>query len=785
MESDSMSWFELLKMIPLDNFTLGYVITNAKETEKAIKEIENLSKTPKALKELLRSVENKQLDLQNLKDLYGQPPHGDQTLEQMKENVQKIKEAARFLTTDEVKELVNEATEAKRNNNHQRVDEILENIDQNADLSVSTLKRNRDLRDKLDLLRMKGNKSTIIFDNPPKNKSLIKEFAKLINGTVKGDGILVNFKSESEIVALMSIKMNKKRDKVLDSPEVVKRKEQIKIIYNKMQGEERNLGMKLNIGDNNIEIDDLVRQKKIFVASNKKLELIEPFTGASVIKYVRAVDKTKGSVRAFRPTTLPNRRSLPSVLFLEKSSSNSMNLNPYSSLVITNDFSNSATWQKQFFDTLRSNEMLSIKEAEQIIVEEIYQAVIADEERTISNLYVGSLIGENGIQGAKTKTKKAVKKEIRNFINSSRILGNQVEDAKLNLQSEQLQYLGEDFTIQEANNFEKFYKTLSESDPEDFPIEDLQIEYFRNGRALDPEEPQPILEDGVPKRDNEGNIIFEKLNIRTYANHASVSLGGEKINPKDAYNIGMKATSRDAPESAKGKIDDLIKDLEEKIRKAKEKLGKYSKFSAENLPKDDEGEPTMKPLQLQELQEATKRNIARYEMRLKQTKDRKTSGKTLTDFGEQTAKLRDELLTTDDFADYVVSMSRKLKDKGGLEAFVNTIDRSASALDKITPERSLSFLAQMAEHTNNNEIREAFIKIDSNAEIAKAEAQKLNEQMPNILKTMQEELIGAFKNKLQEFVDKPATFPDNQVINAKKQFINENLIRYADGTEEE
>ena len=91
----------------------------------------------------------------------------------------------------------------------------------------------------------------------------------------------------------------------------------------------------------------------------------------------------------------------------------------------------------------------------------------------------------------------------------------------------------------------------------------------------------------------------------------------------------------------------------------------------------------------------------------------------------------------------------------------------------------------MAEHTNNNEIREAFIKIDSNAETAEAEAKKLNEQMPNILKTMQEELIGAFKNKLQEFVDKPATFPDNQVINAKKQLINENLIRYADGTEEE
>ena len=145
-----------------------------------------------------------------------------------------------------------------------------------------------------------------------------------------------------------------------------------------------------------------------------------------------------------------------------------MNLNPYSSLVITNDFSNSATWQKQFFDTLRSNEMLSLKEAEQIIVEEIYQAVIADEERTISNLYVGSLIGENGIQGAKTKTKKAVKKEIRNFINSSRILGNQIEDAKINLQSEQLQYLGEDFTIQEANNFEKILQNSKRKRPRRF-----------------------------------------------------------------------------------------------------------------------------------------------------------------------------------------------------------------------------------------------------------------------------------------------------------------------------
>ena len=86
-----MGWFEYLKMIPVVKEQLGIIITNAAMTEQTVAELKELRKNPTEVKALIRSVENNQVDLQQLKDMFGQPPHGDQTLEQMKENVQKIK----------------------------------------------------------------------------------------------------------------------------------------------------------------------------------------------------------------------------------------------------------------------------------------------------------------------------------------------------------------------------------------------------------------------------------------------------------------------------------------------------------------------------------------------------------------------------------------------------------------------------------------------------------------------------------------------------------------------
>ena len=44
--------------------------------------------------------------------------------------------------------------------------------------------------------------------------------------------------------------------------------------------------------------------------------------------------------------------------------------------------------------------------------------------------------------------------------------------------------------------------------------------------------------------------------------------------------------------------------------------------------------------------------------------------------------------------------------------------------------------------------------------------------MPKIIENMQDEIVGGFKLRLQDFAQNPASFPDNQVILAKKQFVD-------------
>ena len=52
-----MSWFEQLKMIPVNKPMLGLVIASSKQMEKAIEEIQNLKTPPQKLKEILRQAE--------------------------------------------------------------------------------------------------------------------------------------------------------------------------------------------------------------------------------------------------------------------------------------------------------------------------------------------------------------------------------------------------------------------------------------------------------------------------------------------------------------------------------------------------------------------------------------------------------------------------------------------------------------------------------------------------------------------------------------------------------
>ena len=750
--SDNMSWFEQLKMVPRDKFSLGYVIVNAAETEKAVNEIKNLTKPPQALKSLLLSIENNQLSLEELKETFGQPPHGDQTLEQMRENIQKIKNASKLLTLSEVRELIKEAFEAKRNTNPQKVKEILQNLDENADLSKRTLQRHRDIRDSLDILRMSNDKSVIMFENPPSDKKILEEFAKLLDGEVIGDTIAVDFKSESEFIAAMVPKTDKKTGEVLDSDDIVAKKEKIKEMYNKHF---RKSGWSLSIGQKTVDLNNLVAQKKIFVASGQKLEVVEPFTGASVLKYIRAVDKVTGSVRAFRPKRLPNGSTVPKVLFLDKASPNSMNLNPYAKLILTSDFSGDE-WFKTFFDVLRTNQMLTEKDAEQLIIQEIYETLMGNENTTPSGLSVSTFRGADGIQDLETKTPKKVRAEIRSIIDESARLEDTIINAGLQLQQEQLQYLEGNFTLKEAADFKKFYESL---DREDFPLEDLEIEYFKDGRPTKYESDK-VDEEGNQVRAESGAIVTQTLSGIERANYATIKIEGEALSPEDAYEFGLKVTSPEFTEESTKRTEKTIDTMNASLNAAKTRLAKVPKDKAD-------------------LRERLQTKISNLEERIKHAKSKITEGKDKTDIGQQTAKLRNELLNMDDFSQYLIATSNKLKGEGGLIGLVSKIERSASALEQITPERSLGFFAQLDEHAGNNDVREAFKVIDDKPESdeAKDAAKELNDKMPNILSNAKEQLIGAFKLHLEKFAKNPASFPDNQVISAKKQFVDkQNLL---------
>ena len=739
-------------MVPRDKFSLGYVIVNAAETEKAVNEIKNLTKPPQALKSLLLSIENNQLSLEELKETFGQPPHGDQTLEQMRENIQKIKNASKLLTLSEVRELIKEAFEAKRNTNPQKVKEILQNLDENADLSKRTLQRHRDIRDSLDILRMSNDKSVIMFENPPADKKILEEFAKLLDGEVIGDTIAVDFKSESEFIAAMVPKTDKKTGEVLDSDDIVAKKEKIKEMYNKHF---RKSGWSLSIGQKTVDLNNLVAQKKIFVASGQKLEVVEPFTGASVLKYIRAVDKVTGSVRAFRPKRLPNGSTVPKVLFLDKASPNSMNLNPYAKLILTSDFSGDE-WFKTFFDVLRTNQMLTEKDAEQLIIQEIYETLMGNENTTPSGLSVSTFRGADGIQDLETKTPKKVRAEIRSIIDESARLEDTIINAGLQLQQEQLQYLEGNFTLKEAADFKKFYESL---DREDFPLEDLEIEYFKDGRPTKYESDK-VDEEGNQVRDESGEIVTQTLSGIERANYATIKIEGEALSPEDAYEFGLKVTSPEFTEESTKRTEKTIDTMNASLNAAKTRLAKVPKDKAD-------------------LRERLQTKISNLEERIKNAKSKITEGKDKTDIGQQTAKLRNELLNMDDFSQYLIATSNKLKGEGGLIGLVSKIERSASALEQITPERSLGFFAQLDEHAGNNDVREAFKVIDDKPESdeAKDAAKELNDKMPNILSNAKEQLIGAFKLHLEKFAKNPASFPDNQVISAKKQFVDkQNLL---------
>ena len=783
-----MTWFEKVrKIVPTNKDSLGFVVVNGAQTAQALKDIKNATYKPTGLKEVLRTIQNKQLNPEQFLEMYEGSPHLDQTLEQILENIEKIKNSVGFLTVEEVKAMLKEALEAKSNDNYQKSQKILKEIEENADLGRATLERNRDIRDSLEVLRMTGDKSVMMFKNPPKDKKILEDFAKLIDGTVIGDSIEVPFKTEGEFIATMAFKRKTKGkdadNRILDSPEEQARKQKIKEFYNNKDKDGkpvysenwsfRKSGWSLNIGAKHIELNNLVAQKKLFVAGDVRYKVIEPFTAGSVTRYIVAVDKVKGSVRAFLPKVFPNGEPVPESLFLDKSSSNSVNLNPYGRLIMEASFENKETWFKEFFDTLRSAEILSEEDAYNIVIDDIYDSLREDKNSSTEGINLTPFKGAGGITNIDTASKEVIITQIKKIINESGRLSAKIIDRTYNKQSEQLQYLKQGaFTVKEAIEYEKWWKSQG-NDPDE-----LKIQYFKDGKPTADKKGKyqgfKTDDEGnfirsrtgqlIPLTDEEGKILYETDEGKEKANYAKVFIFDDfdeefvQTNPSEAYSFGLKVKTTARTEGQEKRTTKTITDLEGLLQSARKKLA--------SAPKDPKK------------RESFERRVKSLESQLEDAKSRK-SGNEQGDLQADVGKIRDELLVVDNFAKYVLNLALKLKDEGGLMEYVNFVDRQSSALDRIDPKRSINFIAQADELAGNEEVREAFKTIDKNPESDEAQrvAEQLNDKMPTILKTIQSSLVKAFKQRLTDFCEKPQNFPNHQVMPAIEAFTEQRLIQ--------
>ena len=516
-------------------------------------EVANLTKEPKELRSLLRTIKGNNPSLEEVIQTYSNTPHADLELSEIKANVVKLEKVinemmvnlgdSKFTAVSELKILVDKGIIARDAGDDARVKEILAEIDKRSAVPDRTISRHRDIRDKLDVLRIKASQPYISFEGFPDNSKILQDFAKLLGQEFKNNIILVNYSSVNDFILSMTPKTKKtgKGKKmvvtVVDDATTLTKKKEIQEFYKK------NISGKKwtwHSDGNKTNLNDKVSEKKLFVASNTKLSLTGVFSSASVFRYIKAVDSTGGSVSKFKPTSFPNGSRVPLVLLLEKSSVNAMNLNPYAKMILTNVLK--GNWFKKLFDSIRMNQMITEKQAYSMILADILIAIKTPNgtsKYSISDADINSI--RNSITNIPTKTDDTIKEEIKKLLDGSRNLTERLGRKLGHLRAGQLEHLKDNFTIKEAKSFKEYYRELVDDDPEE--MKELNIQYFRDGYPTDTKSPK-LDEDKKEMVDSAGATIMETIENAEEANYAKITLDGEQLTPETAYEEGLNVTSK-------------------------------------------------------------------------------------------------------------------------------------------------------------------------------------------------------------------------------------------------
>lgn len=677
----SLSWFDVVKIIgiPMRRVFLSNVVVNRAEFENTLNKLRELNRVPNRLQGVLNNEKSHkvyydegvelgsvEVDLseEESKEMF------DEMLKIIAEKTEEFTER-QYYSINKIRELLSEAMKAKNNDDKEKVSEIILEITENINPKREFLKDYIPERERLQFLREyleeTEGKAHLAFKNPPQNKKVLEDFAELIGGTVKNDKIFLNIDSYNDFIQILRPKIDKNTKEVLDDEETVKLKEKRLKFYNEKI---KNLGISVEIGTTSKIIDPRDLEAKGLNIRGAKFEIIGDFNERSVFKYIEIVEGLKNSKNIWKPTKFPNGDNIAEgLIFLKRASGGgkSLILNPYTSIILNNTFTGNK-WFDTFFNALRTSEVLTDDEVEQLIVDDISVALMNNRDETELGIRTASFSRLEKIRNLILTNPKNLKKRLNEAIRSvisenqgEGNLGEEITRRKLGLRREQLALLERYFTVKEANKIES---ALKEENDED----DIDIFYY----------------------DSRGNDVES----RNDAFYVDFELFGDKINPSNLKDF----------------VEEKVEGLDE------------SKIS----------------------------------------------------------ELRRDLVRPTDFVSYIQSIASKESINELIDARIGT----ASSLEQISPKNSLIYLTLMGERLSDDVVGEAFNKINDNpnSDEAKAELEQLNNKIPELLNDIKTNVIGAFKERLQFFLDNYGQKFQNrtnkvQIVPAINGFTRANMIR--------
>lgn len=794
-----MSWQSILKIVPTSGAMMPFVFTNKRQTEIFMESVKNFTKPNKKLEGVMDNIAGGKTSIEKIitdSNMLG-TAHADLEMNEIKENYKTFVtlywQVVRDLGSDdsgnmtnnerlsELKKLVEEGNTARLAGDLVKVRSILSQIDDRKMVSGRNQQKDKSVAIKLKILRLSIDKPYMSFENLGSKKQFLPKLAELLGGELKDDVIFVDFKKQSDFQRAMTPETDED-GAFTETPAILEKKKKIRQFY-----EDNLRGNKwfLNVEGKKEEMNIKLKEFDEFIGSNAKLSLYEDFTSSHVFKYMTAIEKKVGkSVNIWKPVKFPNGQSVISTLFLKKSSPNSFNLSPYAKLLLEGGNFGEA-WFTKLFKSIRETSVLSQERAQSFIIQNIVDAITKNNGVSANNIVDKEIIESISslIKNYASKNESTVKAEVKELYTSGGPLAKTLNKKTSDYRASQLHYLEDNFTVKEALAFQDWWKE------NDYPAEELKIEYMKDDSPTretnwvleaDKKENYPKEEwknnphlssikiEGsdeykpkfIPKLDAKGEKISRTEDFISSASYAIVTAFDERVSPKEAYSgeeggyEGFNVSSGKARPATDKATAKKITTLKEKIKETKAKAA--SKHE----------------------QEAVKNKLDKLEANLKEA-EASLLNRTRKDIGDATSRLRHNLFNMSDFGSYILDLAIKLKEEGGLSQLIKTSNTGASALEKYDAERGVVFFAQMAQRTNADELGEAFKVIDEDPESDKAmqTAKALNTKMLTILPIMTTQIVGAFESRLQDFVDKPAQFPELQVLPAKRALLEAKLIK--------